>query len=70
MSMPERLTRPWRPRELLGFNGFRLWYSTNAVGIIEFIYIPGGRCVSYDGLMELARSLGAKIEFPSEVREP
>ena len=70
MSMPERRTCPWRPRELLGFNGFRLWYGANALGVIEHVFMPGGRCVPYDDFVRLAQSMKVKIAYPSEVREP
>ena len=70
MTMPANITRPWKPRELLKFNGYRLWYYANALGVIEHVYLPGGKRLSYDELIGLSGRINATMMYPVEVREP
>lgn len=67
MTMPARLTRPWRRSELMVFGGYRVWYEANSVGTIEHVYLPGGRIMSFDEVMKHRRD-GVYVQMPSEIR--
>ena len=64
--MRDSLTVPWHKKELLRVGPFLLYYHANHLGVIEHVFLPGGRRVDYDFL----RTLGHPITPPAIVRLP